>query len=60
MRCQAQSCDDVTVKEVMSFLTENAGKTCDLHEIEVLYEKCTPVYAASQMQAAFIQAYEER
>ena len=57
---EAQSCDDVTVKEVMSFLTENAGKTCDLHEIEVLYEKCTPVYAASQMQAAFIQAYEER
>lgn len=57
---ETQSCDDATVKEVMKFLTGNAGKMCDLHEIETLYEKCTPKYVASQMQAAFIQAYKER
>lgn len=57
---ETQSCDDVTVKKVKEFLTGNAGKMCNLHEIEVLYEKCTPKYAASQMQAAFIRAYKER
>ena len=43
---------------MLNFLTENSGKVCDLNRIVRLYEKCTPVYAAKQMQAAFECAYE--
>ena len=52
------SCDDLVARSVLNFLTENSGKVCDLNRIERLYEKCTPVYAAKQMQAAFECAYE--
>lgn len=42
-------------EDVLGFLTENAGKVCNLDEISILYEKCTPVYAANQMRMAFSQ-----
>lgn len=46
------TCSDCLIQEVSDFVTENAGKMCDLREIAVLYEKCTPSYAARQMEAA--------
>ena len=54
------SCSDSTVKDVLDFLAEDAGKACDLNDIEVLYEKCTPVYVANQMRRAFTQVCEEK
>lgn len=51
-------CDDLTARNVLNFLIENSGKVCDINTIERLYKKCTPVYAAKQMQAAFECAYE--
>lgn len=47
------TCSDCMIQEVSDFVTENAGRVCDLREIAVLYEKCTPAYAARQMEAAF-------
>lgn len=53
-------CSESVVKKTLAFLTENAGKVCDLNEIEAVYEKCTPVYAASRMRVAFLQACKEK
>lgn len=48
------------IENVVSFVTENAGRMCNLNEIGILYEKCTPVYAAEQMRMAFTQTCKER
>ena len=53
-------CNDLTVNNVLLFLMENAGKMCDLKKINELYEKCTPIYVANQMRAAFMQVCKEK
>lgn len=53
-------CSESLVNEVISFLLGNAKKTSDLEQIKVMYEKCTPAYAAKQMENAFEHVYKEK
>ena len=54
------TCSDCMIQEVSDFVTENAGRVCNLDAIRVLYEKCTPAYAANQMKLAFRKACKEK
>lgn len=57
---EKQDCSKELTEKVAEFLKKNAGKTCDLRRIAILYEKCTPIYAAKQMKDAFIYVSKER
>lgn len=48
-------CSEKAVKKAWKFIMENSGKMGDLDSIEEIYERCTPGYAANQMNTAFIQ-----